>query len=64
MNYLLEVVVWQNANMGKKKSKQSKKPEPFIPDFMTKPAKKGGINDGVESHTTDQIEAMLRGGRG
>jgi hypothetical protein len=33
-NYLLEVLVWQNANEGVKRSKQSQKPQPFIPDFL------------------------------
>lgn len=61
-NYLLEILIWQNANMGKKKSKQTKKPEPFIPDFMDKP-KKGGISEGVEAHSVDQIKAMLDGRR-
>lgn len=55
-NYLLEILAWQNANQGVKKSKQTAKPELFIPEFM-----RGSIGKetDIEKHTTDEIRDIL-----
>lgn len=39
IEYAAQVLAWQNANMGKKKSEQSEKPELFRPPFMVKQPK-------------------------
>jgi hypothetical protein len=62
-NYLLEVLIWQNANMGAKKSKWTKKPEPFIPEFM-KPKAKSEITKEATSFSTEEISLILAQPRG
>ena len=54
-NYLLEVIAWQNANEGVKKSKQTPKPEPFVPEFM----KDRSINNDAVKYETEDIKAIL-----
>lgn len=54
-NYLLEVLIWQNANEGVKKHKQTAKPPPFVPDFM----KGVEVAPDAEKHTVDDIKAIL-----
>lgn len=60
-NNLLEQIIWQNSNMGVKKSKQTAKPQPFIPDFMRQP---GELSKEAEVHTTDDIRDILAQPRG
>lgn len=55
-NYLLELLVWQKSNEGLKKSKQTKQPEPFLPDFIKK---KMPINKGIQSHSVNEVQSIL-----
>ena len=62
-NYLLEVIIWQNSNEGVKKSKRTRKPEPFMPDFM-KPKEKNPINNESVAQDTETIKDLLAQPRG
>lgn len=59
-NYLLEVLAWQKANEGVKKSLQTEKPTLFLPDFMQNKEKQKD----VESHDVDDIREILARPRG
>jgi hypothetical protein len=54
-NHQLDVLIWQNANEGVKKHKQSAYPQPFVPEFMR------GLQSApdAEKHTVDDIKAIL-----
>lgn len=54
-NYMLEVLAWQNANEGVKKSKQTDKPKLYIPEFMRD---KSNLKE-VEIHDTSEIRNIL-----
>lgn len=56
---LLEAIVWQNANKGVKKSKRSKKPEPYYPEFIKKAQAKQGVAKDTEAHSITDIKAIL-----
>ena len=59
-NFLLETLLWQNSYDPKKKVEhKSKKPKPFVPDFLKQLSKTSAINDGSEKHTTDDIRSIL-----
>lgn len=62
-NYLLEVLAWQKTKDATKKSPRHR-PKPFVPDFMKPKGAEAEINNGAESHTTDEIDKMLNGTRG
>lgn len=64
-NYLLEMLLWQNAYDPKKKARhQANKPKPFIPPFLKPPKDETGINKGVQTHTVDDIKSLLALPRG
>lgn len=58
---LLDIIVWQNSNIGVKKSKQTRRPEPFMPEFMKQPIQK---DKEIEVHTTTDIRDILNQPRG
>lgn len=63
-NYLLELLLWQNAYDPKKKSQhKAAKPKPFVPPFF-KNKEPSKINDGSQKHTVDDIKSILAQPRG
>lgn len=58
-NTLLDIIVWQNANQGVKKSKQSKKPDPFIPEFLKHFTHQHKVNKDIVSLDTREIDNIL-----
>lgn len=59
-NFLLETIIWQNSYDPKKKAEhKSRKPKPFVPDFMKQAAAPSAINKGSEIHNTDDIRNIL-----
>lgn len=56
--YFTEVLAWQNTKDGQKKNPQ-KQPKLYEPPFMIKAKETAAINAGSETHTTDDIRAIL-----
>lgn len=54
VQYMLEILAWQNANEGLKKSKQSPRPQPYVPEFMG-----GNAGKDAEQHDIDDIKNLL-----
>jgi hypothetical protein len=57
--YMLEVIAWQNANQGVKKSKQTKPPTYYQPDFMKKASQAKRLNPEQVVGTTAEIKDIL-----
>ena len=61
-NFLLEMIVWQNATPTKPKDKakhKAEKPKPFIPDFMKEPEPPSAINEDSVAMLPHEIEQWL-----
>lgn len=61
-NYLLELLLWQNATPSKKgqiaKHKRDK-PKPYVPPFMKPKQPEGDINKGSELRSVDDVKSLL-----
>ncbi len=57
-NYLLDVLVWQQSNKGVKKTKQTKKPELFKPEFMKDESQLVAKKE-LTSYETTEIDSIL-----
>jgi len=66
-NYLLELLVWQNATpntKGKMAAHKRKQPKPFMPDFMKAIQPPAAINEGADTMTVDDVKSWLSVTRG
>lgn len=66
-NYLLEMLVWQNATpptKAKLAAHKRLKPKPFVPDFLKPEVEASELNNGSEKHTVDDIRNILSMPRG
>jgi len=66
-NYLLELLVWQNAtpsNKGARARHKRKQPKPFMPEFMKPKQPQAEINEGADTMTIDDVKSWLSVPRG
>lgn len=54
IDYILEILAWQNANEGKKVSQQTEKPTIYIPEFM-----KDHTDDDTAVQDVDAVKSLL-----
>lgn len=58
MVYHLETLAWMKTKDAQRKIPQHR-PQPYVPDFMRTGTEPGTIDDGKETHTTDDIRDIL-----
>jgi len=66
-NYLLELLLWQNATPGTKgklAAHKRKQPKPFIPDFMKPKNQPSEISKEADTMTVDDVKSWLKVKRG
>lgn len=68
MNYLLEIIIWQNATPQKKgqmAQHKQRKPKLFMPDFMKRQAaQQSGKGKDTPAMTVDDVKSILALPRG